>query len=89
MSEKDPQEWIETAWEYELAVECELAPDDVHGYFRTVDDRVSHHTWFRMSPGQSRWNMVTEEAVMNAIENSNGSVRLREPDAFIAEIEEA
>ncbi len=83
---KEPVKYIETAWEYELAVECELAPDDVHGYFRSADDRVSHHTWFRMSPGQSRWNMVTEEAVMNAIENSQ-NVRLREPDAFISEME--
>jgi hypothetical protein len=85
MNAKDPIEYIETAWEYELAVELNWHGDRM-GYFRSADDRVSHHTWFRIEPEQSRWAMVTESAVRNAIEN-NSDVRLREPDSLIDELE--
>ena len=91
MSTQEPKttdDWIETAWEYELAIETQFGPgkENVYAYFRTVDDRVSHHKWFRVEPSQTRWALVTEEAVRNTIENAR-DVRLREPEAVLSELE--
>jgi len=85
---KTPQDWIEKAWEYELAIDVRFGPgrENRYAYFRTVDDRVSHHKWFRVEPSQDRWALVTEAAVKNTIGNA-GDVRLREPEAVLSELE--
>jgi len=86
--ENSPQDWIETAWEYELAIDVRFGPgrEDRYAYFRTVDDRVSHHKWFRVEPEQSRWALVTEGAVKNVLENA-AETQLREPEPLLSELE--